>query len=82
MIEQNMRNGNLPLMNLHESLFNYYGEGRDMFLPYFKIDHGEVIIDGLALLECWCPSPALGDAVAAFNPTERIKGKTIIRVCP
>lgn len=49
MIEKNMRNGNLPLMNLHESLFNYYGEGRDMFLPYFKIDHGEVIIDGLAL---------------------------------
>lgn len=49
MIEQNMRNGNLPLMNLHVSLFNYYGEGRDMFLPYFKIDHGEVRIDGLAL---------------------------------
>ncbi|MDD9269699.1 Ger(x)C family spore germination protein [Paenibacillus sp. GCM10023248] len=49
MIEQNMRNGNLPMMNLHVSLFNYYGEGRDMFLPYFKIDHGEVIIDGLAL---------------------------------
>ncbi|NOU84580.1 Ger(x)C family spore germination protein [Paenibacillus sp. LMG 31460] len=49
MIEQNMRNGNLPLMNLHVSLFNYYGEGRDMFLPYFKIDNGEVKIDGLAL---------------------------------
>jgi len=49
MIEQNIRSGNLPLMNLHESLFNYYGEGRDMFLPYFKIDHGEVGIDGLAL---------------------------------
>jgi spore germination protein len=49
MIEQNMRNGNLPLMNLQISLFNYYGEGRDLFLPYFKIDHGEVIIDGLAL---------------------------------
>jgi spore germination protein len=58
MIEQNMRNGNLPLMNLHESLFNYYGEGRDMFLPYFKIGreeaagsggHGEVKIDGLVL---------------------------------
>ncbi|MBM7563985.1 Ger(x)C family spore germination protein [Paenibacillus sacheonensis] len=58
MIEQNMRNGNLPLMNLHVSLFNYYGEGRDMFLPYFKIGregaagsggHGEVKIDGLAL---------------------------------
>ncbi|CAN7761822.1 Ger(x)C family spore germination protein [Paenibacillus sp. LjRoot56] len=48
-IEQNIRNGNLPLMNLHVSLFNYYGEGRDMFLPYFKIDHGEVVIDGLAL---------------------------------
>jgi spore germination protein len=51
MIEQNMKNGNLPLMNLHESLFNYYGEGRDMFLPYFKKDHGEVIIDGLALFK-------------------------------
>ena len=25
---------------------------------------------------------ALDDAVAAFNPTERIKGKTIIRVRP
>jgi len=49
MIEQNMRSGNLPLVNLHVSTFNYYGEGRDMFLPYFKIDHGEVRIDGLAL---------------------------------
>jgi len=25
---------------------------------------------------------ALDDAVAAFNPTERMKGKTIIRVHP
>jgi hypothetical protein len=25
---------------------------------------------------------AIDDAVAAFNPTERIKGKTIIRVHP
>jgi hypothetical protein len=24
----------------------------------------------------------LDDAIAAFNPTERAKGKTIIRVCP
>lgn len=48
-IEQNMRNGNMPLMNLHVALFNYYGEGRDMYLPYFKIDHGEVILYGLAL---------------------------------
>jgi hypothetical protein len=24
----------------------------------------------------------LNDAVAAFNPTERVKGKTIIRVSP
>lgn len=49
MIEQNMRNGNLPVMNFHASLFNYYGEGRDMYIPYFKIDHGEIVIDGLAL---------------------------------
>lgn len=49
MVEQNINNGNLPMMNLHEALFNYYGEGRDMFLPFFKKEQGEVKIDGLAL---------------------------------
>ncbi|NIK66949.1 MULTISPECIES: Ger(x)C family spore germination protein [unclassified Paenibacillus] len=49
MIEQNIINGNLPMTNLQVSLFNYYGDGRDMFLPYFKINHGEAKINGLAL---------------------------------
>ncbi|MFC4779355.1 Ger(x)C family spore germination protein [Paenibacillus sp. GCM10023252] len=49
MIEQNMRNGNLPMQNLHEILFNYYGEGRDLFLPRLKVERGEIKIDGLAL---------------------------------
>ncbi|TFE22698.1 Ger(x)C family spore germination protein [Cohnella luojiensis] len=49
MIEQNRKNGNLPLMNLHVLLFNLYGQGRDLFLPYFKIERGKIKIDGLAL---------------------------------
>lgn len=49
MVEQNIKNGNLPAMNLHVHLFNYYGEGRDLFLPYFVVERGEVKIDGLAL---------------------------------
>lgn len=51
MVEQNIKNGNLPKMNLHEALFNYYGEGRDMFLPFFREEQGEVKIDGLALFK-------------------------------
>lgn len=49
MIEQNIKNGNLPMMNLHTTLFNFYGEGRDVFLPHLAIEQGEIKIDGLAL---------------------------------
>lgn len=49
MIEQNIKYGNLPQNNLHISLFNFYGEGRDVFLPHFKLDSAEIKIDGLAL---------------------------------
>lgn len=49
MIEQNIKYGNLPRNNFHISLFNYYGDGRDPFLPLFKIERGKIKIDGLAL---------------------------------
>ncbi len=51
MINQNFRRGNLPLMNLQVMFFNYYGEGRDVFLPYFTVERGEIKIDGIALFE-------------------------------
>ncbi|MBD0384684.1 Ger(x)C family spore germination protein [Paenibacillus sedimenti] len=51
MIEQNIRRGNLPLMNLHKTSFNFLGEGRDVFLPYFTVERGEIKIDGLALFQ-------------------------------
>ncbi|MBD0382580.1 Ger(x)C family spore germination protein [Paenibacillus sedimenti] len=51
MIENNIRNGNLPMTNLHVTVFNFYGEGRDVFLPYFTVERGEIKIDGLALFK-------------------------------
>lgn len=51
MIEQNMKHGNLPFMNLHETVFNYFGEGRDIYLPYFTVERGETKIEGLVLFK-------------------------------
>lgn len=51
MVDQNILSGNLPKMNFKHLLFNYYGEGRDFFLPYFTVESGSVKIDGLALFK-------------------------------
>ncbi len=51
MIENNIRYGNLPKMNLHVALFNYYGYGRDVFIPSFTVERGEAKIDGIALFK-------------------------------
>lgn len=51
MVDQNILSGNLPKMNFKHLLFNYYGEGRDIFLPYFTVESGSVKIDGLALFK-------------------------------
>jgi spore germination protein len=51
MVEQNIQSGNLPSVNFKHILFNYYGEGRDIFLPYFTVESGSVKIDGLALFK-------------------------------
>jgi spore germination protein len=50
-IEQNVKNGNLPHTNLHVSLDDFYGEGQDVFLPLFKADGGEITLNGLALFK-------------------------------
>ncbi|ANS74574.1 hypothetical protein AWM70_08230 [Paenibacillus yonginensis] len=52
MIEQNSKYANLPIQNLHKTLYNYYDEGRDLFLPSFKVDaEQQPRIDGLALFD-------------------------------
>ncbi|TLS49270.1 Ger(x)C family spore germination protein [Paenibacillus antri] len=49
MAMQNVRNGNLPSTNLHLSLFNFFGEGRDMYMPYFRPKNGAPELGGTAL---------------------------------
>ncbi|MDF2651778.1 MAG: Ger(x)C family spore germination protein [Paenibacillus sp.] len=49
MINQNIINGNIPMTNLQEFLFDHYGEGRDPFLPYIILERGNVKIDGIVL---------------------------------
>lgn len=49
MIKHNIKNGTLPRNNMQISLFNFYGEGRDLFLPHFTLNGGKITVDGLAL---------------------------------
>jgi Ger(x)C family germination protein len=49
MAKQNVRSGNLPSTNMHLLLFNFFGEGRDMYMPYFRVKGDEPTIDGTAL---------------------------------
>lgn len=50
-INQNIEHGNLPKMNLHMFLNNFYQEGRDQILPYLILEEDQIKIDGLALLK-------------------------------
>ncbi|MBB5323905.1 Ger(x)C family germination protein [Anoxybacillus tepidamans] len=49
LVEQNIREMNLPNTNLHIFLYNYFGKGRDPFLPYFEKKGNFVKLEGLAL---------------------------------
>jgi spore germination protein len=49
-INHNIEKGNLPKMNLHVFLSDYYTEGKDACLPYIIIEKGQLKINGLALL--------------------------------
>jgi Ger(x)C family germination protein len=50
LVTQNEKAGNLPVTNLHTFLFNYYGDGRDVFMPYIGLGDRDVIeVKGMAL---------------------------------
>lgn len=50
LIKQNVKAGNLAETNLNTFLFNYYGAGRDAFLPYIGLDSDKSIeVKGMAL---------------------------------
>lgn len=52
LIVQNEKAGNLPVTNLHTFLFNYYGDGRDVFMPYIGLgDEGVIEVKGIALFQ-------------------------------
>lgn len=50
-ISQNIQQGNLPKINLHLFLSDYYSQGKDPYLPYFIHERGSVKIDGLGLFK-------------------------------
>ncbi|MEK3882924.1 Ger(x)C family spore germination protein [Paenibacillus sp. PL2-23] len=50
LIEQNVKEGNLPETSLHRFLFDYYGPGRDAFMPYLGLDRNESLeVKGIAI---------------------------------
>ncbi|KKI89822.1 hypothetical protein WQ54_24185 [Bacillus sp. SA1-12] len=52
LIEQNFKSGNVPVSNLQIFLFDYYGEGRDVSVPFINLnEHGKVRIDGYAVFK-------------------------------
>lgn len=52
LLQQNMKKESLPLTNVQMFLFNFYGEGRDAYLPYLKVnkDHS-IAIDGIGIMK-------------------------------
>ncbi|KAB2496295.1 Ger(x)C family spore germination protein [Priestia endophytica] len=51
LIEQNIHTENLPYTNLHVFFSNYYGKGRDVFLPYLGGEKNEIKLKGLAIFD-------------------------------
>ncbi|MFC4810426.1 Ger(x)C family spore germination protein [Paenibacillus sp. GCM10023250] len=51
LVEDNMKHGNLPRLGFQKTLFDYYGEGRDIVLPYLTTDRGEITVGGAALFK-------------------------------
>ncbi|MFC4807961.1 Ger(x)C family spore germination protein [Paenibacillus sp. GCM10023250] len=51
-VEQNIHSGQIPDSNLHNLLYDYYGEGRDPSVPYLKLNpNGKIEITGHAILK-------------------------------
>ncbi|MBO1511224.1 Ger(x)C family spore germination protein [Metabacillus bambusae] len=52
LIEQNFKSGNVPISNLQLFLFDYYGKGRDVSVPFIKLnEHGKVEVKGYAVFK-------------------------------
>ncbi|MBO7743287.1 Ger(x)C family spore germination protein [Paenibacillus sp. MWE-103] len=51
LVEDNMKHGNLPRLGFQKTLFDYYGEGRDIVLPYLTTERGEIAVGGAALFK-------------------------------
>ncbi|SIS03823.1 germination protein, Ger(x)C family [Peribacillus simplex] len=51
-IEQNMVTGNMPQSNVHSVLFQYYGDGQDISLPFIRLNEsGSLEMDGLGVFK-------------------------------
>ncbi|SFM17502.1 germination protein, Ger(x)C family [Paenibacillus sp. 1_12] len=51
-IKQNIQSGGIPDSNLHTLLFDYYGEGRDMSVPYLTLNPGgKIALAGYAIFK-------------------------------
>jgi spore germination protein len=51
LLEQNIKNENVPKNNLHVFLYNFFSDGGDPYLPLLNRDESEVKIVGMALFK-------------------------------
>lgn len=50
LLEQNVKSGNAPFSNMGIFLYDFYGQGRDAFVPYFSKDgKGNIEIKGMGI---------------------------------
>ncbi|MCM3601006.1 Ger(x)C family spore germination protein [Robertmurraya korlensis] len=51
-LDQSMRNGNIPLSNLHTVSYQYYSEGQDMYIPKMDINEkGLFVSEGVGVFK-------------------------------
>lgn len=52
LLDQSMRNGNVPFSNLHTVSYQYYSEGQDMYIPKMDIhEEGLIVSDGIGIFK-------------------------------
>lgn len=52
LIKQNTEKNNTPATNIHSLLFQYFGAGQDVYLPYIKVNQqGDIEMDGVAVFQ-------------------------------
>ncbi|WP_210609023.1 Ger(x)C family spore germination protein [Priestia flexa] len=51
-LDQSMRNGNVPFSNLHTISYQYYSEGQDIYIPKMDInEEGMIVSDGVGVFK-------------------------------